>query len=912
MKKIFAVLLALCLSLGSLAQQKLTREQILAMSTDELSELPLEDLMQAVETLGVASVDELFALIMNKNVSSASKEEESSFTSPLSSTVITRDEMRSYGVSTMEEALRLIPGMIVSEKTNGVYDVHIRGLNNIPDNNMILYSENPNTLVMIDGRPVQNYAMGATTFEMFPIDIEDVERIEVVRGASGALYGANAVTGVINIITTKPDRSQATVSGCVQMGNYSSVVGNAALRRAINDKFAVGLTVNMQHRNRPTSDLYVEPTTGLVYSSDNSIKSGKQVSAEELQQLMADGTISYFQDGGYLAPDKVKNLKRIFPINGVDGSNGYTLYDELEPETPTSSMFKDPDLARRSAGINGYVAFTPAEGVRLDLSGGYQQSYVNTTQMGDDIFSFNGREVKNGYVALAAQVKGLLLLVNYSGGPADYTVGVPGFKVNTNHFNASAEYDFHFGDLSVRPGFFYQRIYYKDYVPDYDERNDDGSLKNYNWSYHGTSYRYPDDRNAHLSGFFNYDAEMTTLAPSARLDYKLNNFRFIGAFRADKTNIPDKWNYSWQISANCSINDNNFLRLTYGRANRSAIMVNSNANFTWARTNMSAPNKLIFLNNKDADLMHIDNFEVGYRVKPSSRILIDAEAFYSRSTDYGALMANETLATISYSKASYYLGNYFSDISNLTNDFETIGTLQYRNLPYKVNQFGLSMNVDWIISSKLIAKLNCNIQKTTIDDYFPYSQETNLRSMLLNSQSRIMTFVSKLLGEMEGKNPAEKADLLNKYTNEFLTKDDANQQFKMASNVSEDPRLQAKYQDGFENKATPRFYGMIGLVYKPTQQVNVSAFANYIGKRSYITKYSSNYVDLGPDQKADYNENGTDLAQRFTINLHAGYKPLDNCEVFVNAHNLLNNKKREFIYSDEIGGLYTVGVNFEF
>lgn len=327
---------------------------------------------------------------------------------------------------------------------------------------------------------------------------------------------------------------------------------------------------------------------------------------------------------------------------------------------------------------------------------------------------------------------------------------------------------------------------------------------------------------------------------------------------------------------------------------------------------MSAPNKLIFLNNKEADLMHIDNFEIGYRVKPSSRILIDAEAFYSRSTDYGALMANETLATISYSKASYYLGNYFSDISNLTNDFETIATLQYRNLPYKVNQFGLSMNVDWIISSKLIAKLNCNIQKTTIDDYFPYSQETSLRSMLLNSQSRIMTFVTRLIGEMDGKNPAEKADLLNRYTNEFLTKDDANQQFKMASNVSEDPRLQAKYQDGFENKATPRFYGMIGLVYKPTQQVNVSAFANYIGKRSYVTKYSSNYVDLGPDQKADYKENGTDLAQRFTINLHAGYKPLDNCEVFVNAHNLLNNKKREFIYSDEIGGLYTVGVNFEF
>lgn len=913
MKRFFSVLLALCLSLGVTAQQKLTREQILAMTTDELSELPLEDLMQAVETLGVASVDELFALIMNKNVSSASKEEESTFTSPLSSTVITRDEMRTYGVSTMEEALRLIPGMIVTEKTNGVYDVHIRGLNNIPDNNMILYSENSNTLVMIDGRPVHNFAMGAVFFEMYPIDIEDIERIEVIRGAAGALYGANAVTGVINIITTKPDKSQSTVSGSVQMGNYGTVIGNAALRKKLNDKLALGLTVNMQHRNRPTSQLYVEPISGLVYTNSADLKSGTILSTDELQKLMADQTISYFQNGGYLPTEQIANLKQLFPVMGTDGSvTGYTLYDVLEPETPTSSMFKNPELARRSAGINGYVAFTPADGVRFDITGGYQQSYVNTTQLGDDVFSFNGREVKNGYVALSAQVKGLQLLVNYFGGPADYTVGVPGFKVSTNHFNASAEYDFHFGGLSVRPGFFYQRIYYRDYVPDYDNRNDDGSLKNYDWSYRGTSYRYPGDNLSHLSGFFNYDAEMTTLAPSARLDYKLNNFRFIGAFRADKTNIPDKWNYSWQLSANCEINDNNFLRFTYGRANRSAIMVSSNSNFTWTRTNMSLPNKLIFLNNKDTDLMSIDNFEVGYRMKPSSRVLIDAEAFYSRSKDYGALMANESLVTISYDKAAYYLGTFFSDISNLENDCVSVGTIQYGALPYEVSQFGFSMNVDWIITSKLIAKLNCNIQKTVIDNYFPYSQEANLKSMLLNSQSRLFGFISRLRGEMEGLTPDQMVDLLDKYTNEYLTKDDENQQFKMASNVSEDPRLQAKYQDGFENKATPRFYGMLGLVYKPTAQVNISAFANYIGKRSYVTKYSSNYVEQGPDTKADYNENGTDLAQRLTINLHAGYKPIDNCEVFVNAHNLLNNKKREFVYSDEIGGLYTVGVNFEF
>ena len=149
MKRTLTFLLSLFVAVSAMAQERLTKEQILAMSADQLSELPLEDLMQAVETLGVTSVDELFALIMNKNVSSASKEEESTFTSPLSSTVITHDEMKTYGVTTIEEALRLIPGMIITEKTNGVYDVPMRGLNTIPDNNMLLYTENSNTLVMI-------------------------------------------------------------------------------------------------------------------------------------------------------------------------------------------------------------------------------------------------------------------------------------------------------------------------------------------------------------------------------------------------------------------------------------------------------------------------------------------------------------------------------------------------------------------------------------------------------------------------------------------------------------------------------------------------------------------------------------------------------------------------------------------
>ena len=182
----------------------MSRDDIMKLSYDELLEMPFEDVLHLADVMGV-SMDELFAMIMNKSVSSASKKAEDSFKSPLSSTVITKAEIRSYGITTIEEALRLIPGMIVQEKTNGMYDVHIRGLNNIPDNQMMLYTENANTLLMIDNRIAHNYATGDVNFDILPIGSEDIERIEVVRGANAALYGPNAMMGELERASGQPD-----------------------------------------------------------------------------------------------------------------------------------------------------------------------------------------------------------------------------------------------------------------------------------------------------------------------------------------------------------------------------------------------------------------------------------------------------------------------------------------------------------------------------------------------------------------------------------------------------------------------------------------------------------------------------------------------------------------------------------
>ena len=88
---------------------------------------------------------------------------------------------------------------------------------------------------------------------------------------------------------------------------------------------------------------------------------------------------------------------------------------------------------------------------------------------------------------------------------------------------------------------------------------------------------------------------------------------------------------------------------------------------------------------------------------------------------------------------------------------------------------------------------------------------------------------------------------------------------------------------------------MFGIIAKPISQLNVSAYANFIGEREYLTSYGSQT-----------------LSPRCTVNMKVGYKPVDYFEIYFNGNNILDNQKQEFVYGDKIGGIYSIGVNFSF
>jgi iron complex outermembrane receptor protein len=156
--------------------------------------------------------------LMNIEVTSVSKKEEKLFQSAAAIYVITQDDIRRSGMTSIPELLRTVPGLDVARIDGTKWAVSARGFNNRFANKL---------LVLIDGRSVYTPETGGVYWEAQDVMLEDIERIEVIRGPGGTLWGANAVNGVINIITK---HSRDTHGGLVTTGGGSEERGFGSAR----------------------------------------------------------------------------------------------------------------------------------------------------------------------------------------------------------------------------------------------------------------------------------------------------------------------------------------------------------------------------------------------------------------------------------------------------------------------------------------------------------------------------------------------------------------------------------------------------------------------------------------------------------------------------------------------------------
>ncbi len=154
---------------------------------------------QLAVNVGQAKTEDVF----EESVVTASKAAQSPLDAPSSTSIITEQDIRLSGITKIPELLRRLAGADVMQTTNSQSDVSLRGFNQAVSNKVI---------VLINGRSTYVDLIGSTFWATLPIGVEDVERIEVVRGPGSALYGANAFNGVINIITKAPGEGKSGFS----------------------------------------------------------------------------------------------------------------------------------------------------------------------------------------------------------------------------------------------------------------------------------------------------------------------------------------------------------------------------------------------------------------------------------------------------------------------------------------------------------------------------------------------------------------------------------------------------------------------------------------------------------------------------------------------------------------------------
>src|SRR6266516_2135805 len=168
---------------------------------------------QGVPDISRMSIEEL----MNVEVTSVAKRPQRVADAAASVFVLTQEDIRRSGAASIPEALRMVPGLQVARIDENKWAIGSRGFNGRFDNKL---------LVLIDGRSVYTPLFSGVYWNVQDVMLEDVDRIEVIRGPGATLWGANAVNGVINIITKSAKATQrtlATAGGGTELRGFTGV-----------------------------------------------------------------------------------------------------------------------------------------------------------------------------------------------------------------------------------------------------------------------------------------------------------------------------------------------------------------------------------------------------------------------------------------------------------------------------------------------------------------------------------------------------------------------------------------------------------------------------------------------------------------------------------------------------------------
>src|SRR3954462_15393237 len=200
-----------------------------------------------------AAVDEIVVV-------TASRREEQLLNAPATMTVITDDMLGVAPSQSVTDLLRLVPGLNTVQTSARDVNVTSRGATSTLSDSM---------LVLLDGRSIYQDFFGSVLWDFLPVDTTEIKQVEVIRGPASAVWGANAMTGVVNVVSRTPREMQGT-SVSIRFGQFDrSPTGgkfdgggmfsvNATHARATSDRFAYKLSAGFLAQEaflRPTGTI---------------------------------------------------------------------------------------------------------------------------------------------------------------------------------------------------------------------------------------------------------------------------------------------------------------------------------------------------------------------------------------------------------------------------------------------------------------------------------------------------------------------------------------------------------------------------------------------------------------------------------------------------------------------------------
>ena len=233
----FPPTLLIFLFLGILCTLSLSRSADAAADSPDSSQQPANPVKSlSLEQLG------------NVEVTTASREPEQVWKTSAAIYVITQEDIRRSGATTIPSALRLAPGVEVARIDSNRWSIGIRGFGSRLSRDV---------LVLVDGRTVYTTLLAGTYWEVQNVLMDDIDRIEVIRGPGATIWGPNAVNGVINIITRSAKDTHGTLvsvtSGTVDQGivnvRYGAGNGRGLDYRIYGLGFVRGPEYHTNHQN---------------------------------------------------------------------------------------------------------------------------------------------------------------------------------------------------------------------------------------------------------------------------------------------------------------------------------------------------------------------------------------------------------------------------------------------------------------------------------------------------------------------------------------------------------------------------------------------------------------------------------------------------------------------------------------